>query len=130
MLAASSNLLSIIFIGIFAAIQVFVYLLCVSKINDIKNGDGDPRLKLRLLENEDNLFDMGLYIGIAGTALMLAIMVMIKNSGLTVSVAYASNIFGILCVAVVKIFHVRQAREGLLLEAENGKSDTLTETEN
>ncbi len=130
MLAASSNALSIIFILIFAAIQVFVYLLCVSKINDIKNGDGDPRLKLRLLENEDNLFDMGLYIGIAGTALMLAIMVMIKNSGLTVSVAYASNIFGILCVAVVKIFHVRQAREGLLLEAENGKSDTLTETEN
>ena len=130
MLAASSNALSIIFILIFAAIQVFVYLLCVSKINDIKNGDGDPRLKLRLLENEDNLFDMGLYIGIAGTALMLAIMVMIKNSGLTVSVAYASNIFGILCVAVVKIFHVRQAREALLLEAENGGSDTLTETEN
>ena len=127
---AASNALSIIFILIFAAIQVFVYLLCVAKINDIKNGNGDPRLKLRLLENEDNLFDMGLYIGIAGTALMLAIMVMIKNSGLTVSVAYASNIFGILCVAVVKIFHVRQAREGLLLEAENGKSDTLTETEN
>ena len=65
MLAASSNALSIIFILIFAAIQVFVYLLCVSKINDIKNGDSDPRLKL--LENEDNLFDMNLYIGIAGT---------------------------------------------------------------
>ena len=127
---AASNALSIIFILIFAAIQVFVYLLCVAKINDIKNGDGDPRLKLRLLENEDNLFDMGLYIGIAGTALMLAIMVMIKNSGLTVSVAYASNIFGILCVAIVKIFHVRQAREALLLEAENGESAANIETEN
>jgi len=47
-----------------------------------------------------------------------------------VSVAYASNIFGILCVAVVKIFHVRQARETLLLEAENVESAAHIETEN
>ncbi|MDP7051892.1 MAG: EF-hand domain-containing protein [Verrucomicrobiota bacterium] len=115
---ASSNTLSIIFIVIFAAIQGFVYYTCITKINEVKNGAGDPKLKLRLLENEDNLFDMGLYIGIAGTALMLAILIMFPKSGISVSAAYASNIFGILCVAVVKIFHVRQTREALIIEGE------------
>ena len=64
---ADSNLtLSIIFIVIFAAIQGYVYYTCITKINEVKNGAGAPKLKLRLLENEDNLFDMGLYLGIAG----------------------------------------------------------------
>ena len=40
----------------------------MNKIREIRRGEGDPNLKLRLLENEDNLFDMG-FIGIAGTAL-------------------------------------------------------------
>ena len=116
---ADSNLtLSIIFIVIFAAIQGYVYYTCITKINEVKNGAGDPKLKLRLLENEDNLFDMGLYIGIAGTALMLAILILFPSAGVSVSAAYASNIFGILCVAVVKIFHVRQTREALIIEAE------------
>ena len=117
--------LSIIFIVIFAAIQGYVYYTCTNKINEVKNGAGDPRLKLRLLENEDNLFDMGLYIGIAGTALMLAILIIFPKSGISVSAAYASNIFGILCVAVVKIFHVRQTREALIIEAEiaSGNAD-------
>ena len=64
-------ILSIIFIVIFAAIQAFVYYACVSKIKDVQNGAGNPRLKLQLLENEDNLFDTGLYVGIAGTAFMV-----------------------------------------------------------
>ena len=116
---ADPNLkLSIIFIVIFAAIQGYVYYTCITKINEVKNGAGDPKLKLRLLENEDNLFDMGLYIGIAGTALMLAILILFPSAGISVSAAYASNIFGILCVAVVKIFHVRQTREALIIEAE------------
>ena len=116
--------LSIIFIVIFAAIQGYVYYTCTNKINEVKNGAGDPRLKLRLLENEDNLFDMGLYIGIAGTALMLAILIIFPKSGISVSAAYASNIFGILCVAVVKIFHVRQTREALIIEAEIASGNT------
>ena len=122
---AESNLkLSIIFIVIFAAIQGYVYYTCITKINEVKNGAGDPRLKLRLLENEDNLFDMGLYIGIAGTALMLAILILFPSAGISVSAAYASNIFGILCVAVVKIFHVRQTREALIIEAETAGGGT------
>ena len=113
--AVSNPAPSIIFIVIFAAIQGYVYYTCITKINEVKNGAGGPRLKLRLLENEDNLFDMGLYIGIAGTALMLAILIIFPKSGISVSAAYASNIFGILCVAVVKIFHVRQTRGELIV---------------
>ena len=126
---ADSNLtLSIIFIVIFAAIQGYVYYTCITKINEVKNGAGDPKLKLRLLENEDNLFDTGLYIGIAGTALMLAILILFPNAGVSVSAAYASNIFGILCVAVVKIFHVRQTREALIIEAETAGGGDLDRT--
>ena len=114
-----SNTLSIIFIVLFALIQAFVYYTCVTKISDVMKGPGDANLKLRLLENEDNLFDMGLYIGIGGTALTLALLILIPQMGLTVSAAYASNIFGILCVAIVKIFHVRRSREQLIHEAQS-----------
>ena len=66
-------ILSAVIFVLFGAIQVFVFQTCVNKIREIRRGEGDPNLKLRLLENEDNLFDMGLYIGIAGTALTLAV---------------------------------------------------------
>jgi len=129
MLAASSStgtVLSIIFIVIFAAIQAFVYFACVSKIKSVMNDAGDAKLKLRLLENEDNLFDMGLYVGIAGTALMLAILIIFDELNVSVSAAYASNIFGILCVAVVKIVHVRSARQQLIIESRETPTETQT----
>ena len=111
-------ILSAVIFLLFGAIQVFVFQTCVNKIREIRRGEGDPNLKLRLLENEDNLFDMGLYIGIAGTALTLAVMILMPAWNISISVAYASNIFGILCVALVKITHVRPARESLLIEAQ------------
>ena len=112
-------ILSAVIFVLFGAIQVFVFQTCVNKIREIRRGEGDPNLKLRLLENEDNLFDMGLYIGIAGTALTLAVMILMPAWNISISVAYASNIFGILCVALVKITHVRPARETLLIEAQD-----------
>jgi len=122
MLANSNIVLNAILFVAFAAIQLFVYLTCKSKVDEIRQGDGDPLLKLRLLENEDNLFDMGLYIGIAGTALTLAIKMLAPQFGISLSVAYASNIFGILCVALVKIHHVRGARQQLIMDAEASPS--------
>ena len=98
------------------------------RISEVRKQSGEPALKLDLLDNEDNLFDMGLYIGIAGTALMLAILIIFPKSGISVSAAYASNIFGILCVAVVKIFHVRQTREALIIEAETAGGADLDRT--
>ncbi len=118
MLASStSTILNVVLALAFAAIQIMVYITCKSKIDEIRMGAGDPLLKLRLLENEDNLFDMGLYIGIAGTALTLAAK-MLGFEEISLSVAYASNIFGILCVALVKIYHVRGTRQQLIMEAE------------
>jgi len=118
MFASSSHLALNIFLALaFAAIQIIVYITCKSKVEEIRSGTGDPLLKLRLLENEDNLFDMGLYIGIAGTALTLAAK-MLGLEGISLSVAYASNIFGILCVAIVKIHHVRGTRQQLIMDAE------------
>ena len=118
MLANSNIVLNSILFVAFAAIQLFVYLTCKSKVDEIRQGEGDPLLKLRLLENEDNLFDMGLYIGIAGTALTLAIKMLAPGFGIRLSVAYASNIFGILCVALVKIHHVRGTRQELIMDAD------------
>ena len=51
-------------IAVFAALQVAVYLLCLRKIREVAQQDVSPLLKLRLMENEENLFDLGLYVGI------------------------------------------------------------------
>ena len=105
---------NIITLAVFLAIQITVYRICVRRIRQIETGPGDASLKLRLLENEDNLFDSGLYVGIGGTAIALVLQVLgvIQPSLLA---AYSSNLFGITCVAVIKIFHVRACKQRLLL---------------
>ena len=105
---------NVITLAIFLTIQITVYRICVRRIRQIETGPGDPSLKLRLLENEDNLFDAGLYVGIGGTAIALVLQVLgvIQPSLLA---AYSSNLFGITCVAVIKIFHVRACKQRLLL---------------
>jgi hypothetical protein len=118
MLASTSLILNMGLIVFFAVIQIIVFTTCTNKIREIMAGPGDTRLKLQLLENEDNLFDMGLYIGIAGTALTLAAKLLIETDAINLSAAYASNIFGILCVALVKIKHLRPSRESLIRDDE------------
>ena len=105
---------NIITLVIFLTIQIAVYRICVRRIRLIETGPGDPALKLKLLENEDNLFDSGLYVGIAGTAIALVLQVLgvIQPSLLA---AYSSNLFGITGVALIKIFHVRACKQRLLL---------------
>jgi len=107
---------NVITLILFLAIQIAVYRICVRRIRQIETGPGDATLKLRLLENEDNLFDSGLYVGIGGTAIALVLQVLgvIQPSLLA---AYSSNLFGITCVAVIKIFHVRACKQRLLLPA-------------
>ena len=118
MLASTTLILNMGLIVFFAVIQIIVFTTCTNKIREIMAGPGDTRLKLQLLENEDNLFDMGLYIGIAGTALTLAAKLLIETDAINLSAAYASNIFGILCVALVKIKHLRPSRESLIRDDE------------
>jgi hypothetical protein len=110
----SSTLLSI---GLFASLQVAMYLICLVKIREVGRQPVSPLVKLKLMENEENLFDGGLYVGIAGTAtaLLLQVLRVIEPNLLA---AYASNLFGIICVALVKIRHVRDYKRQLILEAQ------------
>jgi hypothetical protein len=110
----TSTLLSI---GLFAILQVTMYFICLLKIREVARQPLPPLVKLRLMENEENLFDGGLYVGIAGTAaaLVLQVMQVIQSNLLA---AYSSNLFGIICVALVKIHHVRAFKRQLILEAQ------------
>jgi hypothetical protein len=110
----SSTLLSI---GLFASLQVAMYFICLVKIREVSRQSVPPLVKLKLMENEENLFDGGLYVGIAGTAtaLVLQVLHVIQPNLLA---AYASNLFGIICVALVKIRHVRDFKRQLILEAQ------------
>ena len=69
------------------------------------------------MENEENLFDSGLYVGMIGTAaaLVLQVVGVIQPNLLA---AYSSNLFGIICVALVKIRHVRAFKRALIMEAQ------------
>jgi hypothetical protein len=105
-------------IGLFAALQVAMYLICLLKIGEVNRRDLPPLVKLRLMENEENLFDGGLYVGIGGTATALVFQVL----GLidpNLLAAYSSNLFGIVCVALVKIRHVRPYKCKLILEGQD-----------
>ena len=90
-------------------------MLCLIKLKEIQKQSLDSQLKLRLLDNEDNMFDAGLYVGLAGTVLSLVCLALgIIKPGLMA--AYASTLFGIIFVSVLKILHVRPDRRQLILE--------------
>lgn len=116
---AAMDTTTILSITVFAAIQVVMYMVCLMKITEIEKQGLPAATKLRLMENEENLFDGGLYIGIAGTAtaLVLQVLGLIEANLLA---AYSSNLFGIVCVALVKIRHVRAYKRRLILEVQSG----------
>jgi hypothetical protein len=106
---------TLVSIALFALLQVAMYLTCLRKIAEIHRQNVPAPLKLRLMENEENLFDSGLYVGMMGTAaaLVLQVLGVIPPNLLA---AYSSNLFGIVCVALVKIRHVRGFKRQLILE--------------
>jgi hypothetical protein len=110
---------TILSITVFAALQLGMYVICLLKISDVTRQAVPASTKLRLMDNEENLFDGGLYIGIAGTAtaLVLQVLGLIEANLLA---AYSSNLFGIVCVALVKIRHVRPYKRQLILEVQSG----------
>ena len=115
------DLSTILSIVLFAALQVGVYAICVMKIREIEAQPASPQLKLRLMDNEENLFDSGLYVGIAGTAAALVLQVMgVIEANLLA--AYSSNLFGIVCVALVKIRHVRGYKRQLILQSQTERA--------
>jgi len=102
---------------VFFVLQALIYVSCLVKLAEIRRQQVPPRMKLKLLENEDHLFDAGLYLGFAGTIVSL----MIASLGFekfSLMAAYSSTCFGIIFVVIFKIFHLRPARRKLLIEAE------------
>jgi hypothetical protein len=102
---------------VFFVLQALIYVSCLVKLAEIRRQLISPRMKLRLLENEDHLFDAGLYLGFVGTIISL----IIASMGLihfSLMAAYSSTSFGIIFVVIFKIFHLRPARRKLLVEAE------------
>ncbi len=110
-----ATLLSIAF---FFLLQILVFLICLLKVREIDKRSVDELVKLKLMENEDNLFDSGLYVGIAGTCISL-VMQVIGVVEANLLAAYSSNLFGILCVAIVKIRLVRPYKTRLIIAGQD-----------
>jgi hypothetical protein len=111
------DITTILSITAFAALQLGMYVICLLKISEISRQELSPATKLELMQNEENLFDGGLYIGIAGTATALVLQVLgLIDANLLA--AYSSNLFGIVCVALVKIRHVRPYKRQLIVESQ------------
>lgn len=121
-LMESSTLITLF---VFGALQITVYIVCLRKIGEIMRLPESAAVRLRLLENEENLFDTGLYVGIGGTATAL-VMQVLQLVEANLLAAYASNLMGIICVAVVKIGHVRNARRHLILETQSSAAPGIT----
>jgi len=109
---------------LFFVLQALIYTACLVKLAEIKRQRVLPRVKLRLLENEEHLFDAGLYLGFAGTIVSL-ILVSLHIFQLSLMAAYSSTSFGIIFVSVFKIFHLRPARRTMLLQAEATPVETV-----
>ena len=108
---------TLVAIGLFFVIQLLVYVFCLIRLASIKRLNAPAQLKLKLLENEENLFDLGLYIGLGGTVISL-VLITVGIVTASLMAGYTSTLYGILFTALVKIVHVRRYKRKLLLEAQ------------
>lgn len=119
MVGSKVNEITILALILFFMVQVVLYVLSLVKLKEIEKQKASSRLKIRLLDNEENMFDSGLYVGLGGTVLSLVLHAFaLAEIGLMA--AYASTLFGIIFVSLLKIFHVRPYRRKLLIETESG----------
>ncbi|EEF59838.1 hypothetical protein [Pedosphaera parvula] len=121
------NPTSLLTLLLFFVLQGLIYVACLVKLAEIRRQQVPPRTKLKLLENEEHLFDAGLYLGFAGTIVSL-ILVSLGISKFSLMAAYSSTSFGIVFVSIFKIFHLRHARRTLLLEAEATQVEPVRQT--
>ena len=112
-----NNESSLISLLLFFVLQAFLYVACLVKLAEIRRQRVSARVKLKLLKNEDHLFDAGLYLGLVGTiiSLILFSLGVVKPS---LMAAYSATSFGIIFVSIFKIFNLRPLSRKLLLEAE------------
>lgn len=110
------NQVTLLVLALFFIVQLVIYCFCLIKLKEISKQKLSPALKIQLLENEENLFDFGLYVGLGGTVLSL-ILVAVGIVEASLMAAYASTLFGILFVAVLKVLNLRPYRRHLIIEA-------------
>lgn len=104
----------------FFVIQLAIYLLGLGRLRYIRGQLVDGAIKLKLLDNEEAMFDAPLYIGIGGSVLALVL----RLSGfdeVSLMASYSSTLFGILFCFVLKVVHVRPYRQRLILESSERK---------
>lgn len=106
---------TLIVLVLFFVLQLFVFIVALLKIREVQRDERRPQVKLQLLDNEENLFDLGLYIGLGGTVASLVLIVM-KLVDASLMAAYASTLFGIIFVALLKVVFLRPYRRALILE--------------
>jgi hypothetical protein len=121
------NQVSLLTLLLFFVLQGLIYIACLVKLAEVRRQRVPTRIKLKLLENEDHLFDAGLYLGFVGTIISL-ILVSLGVIQFSLMAAYSSTCFGIVFVVIFKIFHLRPARRKLLLEAEAESPGDTTPT--
>jgi hypothetical protein len=102
---------------LFFVLQALIYCACLVKLAEIRRQKVSPRFQLKLLENEEHLFDGGLYLGFAGTIVCL-ILVSLGIIQQSLMAAYSSTSFGVIFVSIFKIFNLRPVRRQLLMQAE------------
>ena len=116
--------ITILIILLFFLMQLIVYLFCLIRISEIRKQDATDDLKLKLLENEDNLFDLGLYVGLGGTVASLILLAMDVVQASLIA-AYSSTLFGIIFVAVLKVAHVRPYRRSIIVVLDSRKDEPV-----
>ena len=105
---------TILVLLLFFVAQLLVFIFGLLKIAEIRRRPEPPETKLRLLDNEEVLFDLGLYVGLGGTVASL-ILVVLNIVDASLMAAYASTLFGIIFVAFLKIGFLRPFRRHLIL---------------
>lgn len=119
------NQLSLLTMLLFFVLQALLYVASLVKLAEIRRQHVPARMKLKLLDNEDHLFDAGLYLGFLGTIISLILVSLGVFKQPSLMAAYSSTCFGILFVVAFKVLNLRPARRQLLLKAESESSSRL-----
>src|SRR5208283_5909525 len=106
---------------LFFVLQALLYCASLVKLAEIRRQKVPVRIQLKLLENEEHLFDGGLYLGFAGTIVCL-ILVSLGIIQQSLMAAYSSTSFGVIFVSIFKIFNLRPVRRQMLMLAEADSS--------
>lgn len=107
----------------FFVIQLAVYLIGLSRVRQIRNQMVEGSVKMKLLDNEESMFDAPLYLGIGGSVLALVLR-LTGYDEISLMASYSSTLFGILFCFLLKVVHVRPYKQRLILEAAHAGAST------